>query len=46
MEKRKEYTMGRTINYKPVLFRGGKIGEWVNIEIKKATQTHLIGKIY
>lgn len=46
IEKRQEYTMGRTINYKPVLFRGGKIGEWVNIEIKKATQTHLIGKRY
>lgn len=46
IEKRHEYTMGRTINYKPVLFKGGKIGEWINIEIEKATQTHLIGKIY
>ncbi len=46
MEKRQEYTMGRAINYKPVLFKGGRIGEWVNIEIKEATQTHLIGKIY
>jgi len=46
MEKRQDYMMGRTINYKSVLFKGGRIGEWVNIEVKEATQTHLIGKIY
>jgi len=46
MEKRQDYMMGRTINYKPVLFKGGRIGEWVNIEVKEATQTHLVGRIY
>jgi tRNA A37 methylthiotransferase MiaB len=46
LKKRGNYMMGRTVNYKSVLFKGGAIGEWVSVEIKECTPTHLIGELY
>lgn len=45
LEKQEEWMVGKTENYKSVFLKYGKIGEFLKVEIKDATATHLIGGI-
>jgi len=43
IEKRGEWMVGKTENYRSVFLKDGEIGEFVDVEIEDATVTHLIG---
>jgi len=43
IEKRGEWVIGKTENYRSVFLKDGEIGEFLKVKIKDATATHLIG---